>query len=124
MPKKYPVIDVPWAFIVSIALNIESRKATNGGTFGGDGSGGGKGGLWMVSEASPVVTLPAALVNTARYSWPFRATETLVSVSVVLVAPLMLPNVLPPSVLTCHCTVGVGLPLAATANETLPPAVT
>ncbi len=52
------------------------------------------------------------------------AVATLFSVSVVLVAPLMLLNVLPPSVLTCHCTVGVGVPLADAVNETLAPAVT
>lgn len=40
------------------------------------------------------------------------------------VAPLTLLNVVPPSVLTCHCTVGVGVPLAAAAKLTLVPALT
>src|SRR6516162_5475892 len=71
-----------------------------------------------------VVALPALLVKTASYSSPFMAVVTLVSVSVVLVAPLMALQVTPLSVLTCHCTVGVGVPLAAAVNDTLAPAVT
>ena len=43
---------------------------------------------------------------------------------VVLVAPAMSLNVEPPSVLTCHCTVGVGLPLAAAVKVAVWPAVT
>ena len=49
---------------------------------------------------------------------------TLFSVSVVLVAPLMLVNVVPPLVLSCHCTVGDGVPLADAKNDTLAPAAT
>ena len=48
-------------------------------------------------------------------------------VNVVVVAlgmPVMFVNVLPPSVLTCHCTVIPGLPLAAAVNETGTPALT
>ena len=48
----------------------------------------------------------------------------MLSVKVVLVAPLMLLQVEPPSVLTCHCTVGVGLPVAAAVKVTLWPALT
>ena len=77
-----------------------------------------------VRMAAVVVALPALLVKTASYSSPFMAVVTLDSVSVVLVAPLMALQVRPPSVLTCHCTVGVGLPLAAAVNDTLAPAVT
>src|SRR5262249_45871497 len=33
-------------------------------------------------------------------------------------------QLVPPLVLTSHCTVGVGLPLAAAVNDTLAPAVT
>ena len=36
--------------------------------------------------------------------------------------PVMLVQVLPPLVLTCHCTVGIGLPLTETVNDTGPPA--
>ena len=35
---------------------------------------------------------------------------------------MMFVNVVPPLVLTCHCTVGVGLPLAAAVNVTDCPA--
>ena len=42
----------------------------------------------------------------------------------VLVAPEMLLKVEPPSMLTCHCTVGVGLPLAAAVKVAVWPAVT
>ena len=40
-----------------------------------------------------------------------------VNVSVVEVAPGTLVNVVPPSVLTCHCTVGAGVPVAAALND-------
>ena len=40
-----------------------------------------------------------------------------------MLAPMLL-KVFPPSVLTCHCTFGVGAPLAAAVNDTSPPAVT
>ena len=40
------------------------------------------------------------------------------------VAPGMSLKVLPPSVLTCHCTVGVGLPLAAAVKVAVSPALT
>ena len=33
-------------------------------------------------------------------------------------------NVVPPLVLTSHCTVGVGLPLAAAVKVAVPPALT
>jgi hypothetical protein len=44
-------------------------------------------------------------------------------VRVPLVAPARLLNVAPPSVLTCHCTDGVGLPVALAENDTLVPAI-
>ena len=47
-----------------------------------------------------------------------------VKLRVVLVAPAMGVKVEPPSVLTCHCTVGVGLPLAAAVKVAVCPAVT
>ena len=40
------------------------------------------------------------------------------------VAPVMSVNVVPPSVLTCHCTVGVGMPLAVAVNVAMLPALT
>ena len=42
----------------------------------------------------------------------------------MLVAPLMLLQVEPPSMLTCHCTVGVGLPVAAAVKVAVCPALT
>jgi hypothetical protein len=46
------------------------------------------------------------------------------SVSVVPVAPEMFEYDEPPLLLTCHCTVGVGLPVAAAVKVTGWPAVT
>ena len=47
-----------------------------------------------------------------------------VNVSVVEVAPGMSTKVAPPFVLTCHCTVGAGDPVAAELNDALCPDVT
>jgi len=47
-----------------------------------------------------------------------------VKLSVVLVAPLRLLNVTPAFVLTCHCTVGVVLPLAVEMKLAVAPAFT
>ena len=52
---------------------------------------------------------------------PLAGTGT---VNVVVVAPATLKKVAPLSVLNCHCTVGVGLPLAAAVNTAVPPALT
>src|SRR5215469_10124273 len=81
-------------------------------------------GAATVRVAAVVVALPALLVKMASYSLLLMAVVTLDSVSVVLVAPLMVFQLEPPLVLTSHCTVGVGLPLAAAVNDTLAPAVT
>jgi hypothetical protein len=77
-----------------------------------------------VSVAGKVVAEPAVFVKTARYWLPFMEAATAVSMSVVEVAPLMLVNTAPPLVLNCHCTVGVGLPVAAAVNVTLDPSGT
>ena len=53
---------------------------------------------------------------------PFCATAA-VNDNVVDVAPAMFVNVTP-SVLTCHCTVGVGVPLAAAVNVAMAPLAT
>src|SRR5439155_12502765 len=55
----------------------------------------------------------------ARPFLPSSAAPAL-KVSVELVAPAISLNVTPPSVLTCHWTVGAGLPLAAALKLTLP----
>ena len=75
-----------------------------------------------VSVAGWLVALPATLVKTASYSLP-SSVALVVKVSVVAVAPVMSAKVTPPSVLTCHCTVGVGVPLAAAVKVTGVPAV-
>jgi len=40
------------------------------------------------------------------------------------VAPLMFAHVVPPLVLICHCTVGVGLPMAVAVNVAVVPLFT
>jgi hypothetical protein len=77
---------------------------------------------FTVTVAAVVVAELTELVNTARYSFPF-CEAVVVKVRVVAVAPDTLLNVTPPSVLTCHCTVGVGLPVAAAVNVAFDPDV-
>ena len=55
---------------------------------------------------------------------PLIPTVTAVSDKVVDVAPVKFVNVVPPFVLTCHCTVGVGVPVAAAVNVAFAPAAT
>src|SRR5450755_3356096 len=74
--------------------------------------------------AAVVVALPDPLVKTARNFVPFWPANTFGTVKVVLVAPATLLNVAPPFVENCHCTVGVGAPLAAAVNTAVPPAFT
>jgi len=79
--------------------------------------------LLTVSVAAVVVADPAELVNTARYWLPF-CDKVVVKLRVVEVAPETLLNVVPPSMLTCHCTVGVGEPVAAAVKVAVWPAAT
>ena len=65
-----------------------------------------------VSVAAVVVAVLQGFVNTARY-WRPVCDGVGVIVRVVLVSPGISGKVAPPSVLTCHCTLGVGVPLAA-----------
>ena len=74
-----------------------------------------------VRVAAVEVALPPLLLKTARYCL-LLSNSLVIKVSVALVAPLILANVAPPSVLTCHCTVGAGLPLAAVVKLTVWPA--
>src|SRR5882672_2409884 len=80
-------------------------------------------GEFTVSVAAVVVAVPAEFVNTARYWFPL-CDKVVVKLRVVEVAPERLVNVTPPSVLTCHCTVGVGEPVAAAVKIAVWPAVT
>jgi hypothetical protein len=76
--------------------------------------------LLIVNVAALLATLlPQLLLNRARYCLPLSAALA-VKVRLALVAPARSVKVVPPSVLTCHCTVGIGLPLAAALNVTLP----
>src|SRR5712691_5646823 len=79
-------------------------------------------GLITVNLAALEVALPAELLNTAWYKLPF-CDKLAVNVSVVRVAPAILLKLTPPSVLTCHWTVGAGVPVAAAVNEAVCPAV-
>ena len=65
-----------------------------------------------VKSAGFEVAVPQTFVKTARYRLPFCETAA-VKDSVVLTAPGMSLKLEPPSVDTCHCTVGVGVPPAA-----------
>src|SRR5206468_1373902 len=81
------------------------------------------GGTFTVRVAAVVVAVPQVFVNTARYCLPLSAPAA-VKLRVVVVAPGMSVNVAPPLMLTCHCTVGVGVPLAAAVNVAVWPAFT
>jgi hypothetical protein len=65
-----------------------------------------------VSVAALELTVPPMFVHAARYCLLLSAI-VVAKVKVLLVAPLILLQLEPPFVLTCHCTVGAGLPLAA-----------
>ena len=83
------------------------------------------GAVFTVSVAAVVVAVPAELVNTARYRYPF-CDEAVVKPRMVEVAPApeTLLKFAPPSVFTCHCTVGAGEPVAAAVKVAVWPAVT
>ena len=73
-----------------------------------------------MSEAAVEFAIPTELDQTARYCFPLSAVVT-VKLSVAIVAPLRLVK-LTPSVLTCHCTVGDGEPVAAELKVAVEPA--
>ena len=77
-----------------------------------------------VSVAELDVAAPTVLVKTARYWYPLSARVVTATLRVVRVAPLMLAQLEPALVESCHCTVGVGLPDAAAVKATVAPAVT
>ena len=72
--------------------------------------------LVTVNRAAFVVADPEELVKTARYRFPL-CERLVVKLSVVEVAPGTSLKVAPPSLLTCHCTVGTGVPFAAALND-------
>ena len=80
------------------------------------------GATFTVRVAALLVAVPSEFVNTARYCLALSP-AAVVKLYVVLVAPLISDHVVP-LVLLCHCTVGVGVPLAAAVNVAVAPAVT
>src|SRR6266446_7034110 len=74
-----------------------------------------------VRVAAFEVAVPATFVKTARYWYPFWLGAA-VKLSVADVAPTISLKLPPPSVLSCHCTVGAGKPLAAVVNVAVLPA--
>src|SRR5271166_5355094 len=82
------------------------------------------GGTSTVSVAALLVALPAAFVNTARYSSPFSETVASAIVSLSEVAPSTSVHVLPLFVEISHCTLGVGNPEPAASKTALWPSST
>jgi hypothetical protein len=78
---------------------------------------------FTVSAAAVVLAVPAVFVKTARYRLPFCMTRAL-NVMVLDVAPTRFVKDTPLLELSCHCTVGVGDPIAAATNVTVAPSVT
>ena len=70
--------------------------------------------------AGSELTGPALFVHTARYCLLLSA-MVVVNDKVLLTAPGILIQFVP-FVLSCHCTVGTGVPLAAEVKETVVPA--
>jgi hypothetical protein len=81
------------------------------------------GDVFTVRVAGLVVAVLHILVKSARYWLPLCPADV-VNERLVLVAPPILFQSDPPLVLICHCTEGVGEPLAAALNVAVPPAQT
>src|SRR5687767_8288772 len=75
------------------------------------------------SVAAVVAAVLHTLVKTARYCLPLSA-ATVVKLYVVFVAPPISLKFNPPSVESCHCTVGAGEPLAAAVKVAIAPSQT
>jgi hypothetical protein len=78
---------------------------------------------FTVNVAAVVLVLLTEFVKTARYWFPV-ITAVVAKVKVVEVAPATFVKVVPPFVLTCHCTVGAGTPVAAAVKVAFAGAVT
>jgi hypothetical protein len=72
-----------------------------------------------VNVAAFEFAVPTPLVHTARYCFELSLTEA-VKVNEAFTAPLRSVHVFP-SVLTCHCTIGAGVPVAADVKVTFVP---
>src|SRR5665213_4208962 len=77
-----------------------------------------------VSVAGPVVAVPPVFVKTASYSFPLCSGVGAGTTKVSETASATGFQVAPPSVDTCHWTVGTGLPEAAAVKVASWPAVT
>jgi|SRR6186997_1599949 len=95
------------------AVNVELPQLFTTDIVGAEGT------AFTVSVALFEFTEPILFVHTALYCLLLSAVAV-VNVSVALVAPVILVQV--PEVFCCHCTVGVGVPLAAEVKVTLLPA--
>ena len=93
------------------AVNTELPQLFVTVTVGVDGFG------VTVNVAGLEFAVPAIFVHTARYCLLLSPVAT-ANVRVVFVAPLISVQTVP-FVLTCHCTVGVGMPVAAEVKVTL-----
>jgi hypothetical protein len=95
------------------AVNTELPQLFATVTVGADGIG-------LTVNVAPLEFIePTLFVHTARYCLVLSAI-VVANVKVLLTAPLIFVQVVP-FVLTCHCTIGVGEPLAAEVKLTLLP---
>ena len=99
-----PMLHVNVAPRSPVAVNSELPQLLVTDTDGADGI------ELTVSVAGFELTTPAIFVHTARYFLLLSAT-VVANDNVLAVAPLMLFQLVP-FVLSCHCTVGAGPPLA------------
>jgi hypothetical protein len=100
---------------VPVAVNTELPQLLVTETVGAEGM------EVTVNVAALEFTVPPMFVHTARYSLLLSAV-VVVNDSGLAVAPVMLFQLVPLLVLTCHCTVGAGLPLAAELKLAFKPA--
>ena len=109
-----PVFHKNEAVGAPLAVNSELPQLLVTETVGADGM------ELTVNTAAVEFTVPAMFVHTARYCLLLSAV-VVVNDNVPDVALLMLFQVVP-LVLSCHCTVGAGLPLAAEIKLAVKPA--
>ena len=109
-----PVLHKNVAAGVPVAVNTELPQLSTTETEGAEGM------ELTVNVAALEFTVPPLFVHTARY-WLLLSAVAVVKVKVPVVAPAMLCQLVP-FVLSCHCTVGAGLPLAAELKLAVKPA--
>jgi len=109
-----PVLHENVALGAPVAVNNEVPQLLLTETDGADGM------ELTVNTAALEFTVPAMFVHTARYCLLLSAV-VVVNDKVPAVAPLMLFQIVP-FVLSCHCTVGAGPPLAAELKIAFTPA--